>query len=290
MQKGYFAAAWDDIKNSPGWFSRMLRMGLLLLIPVFGIIVVYGYLYAWARDIAWNVHRPMPEKIFGNEDGKLYSRGFFIVVVVFVFSLIPSLFSCIPSFFSGLGTAGVYDATSSFAAAATAAAGLSLLLSLVTLVLYLAVIFFMWVGSMRVALYGTLSSGFQLGKIWSMIRYDFAGLLRIFGMNLLLGAILCVAVIFAILFGSLGVAAVVGTGIWGGYADDTTFIAVIAVVAVVLLLVFGLAGLFFEVFTLAMTSRALGYWTRQFEVSRWGGQDDPLPFESRAANGQSPQL
>ena len=81
MEKGYFSAAWGDITKSPGWFSKILRMGLLCLIPIFGLLVVYGYLYGWARDIAWNVHRPMPDKIFGNEDGNLYKRGFFILVI-----------------------------------------------------------------------------------------------------------------------------------------------------------------------------------------------------------------
>ena len=85
MEKGYFSAAWGDITKSPGWFSKILRMGLLCLIPIFGLLVVYGYLYGWARDIAWNVHRPMPDKIFGNEDGNLYKRGFFILVIGFVF-------------------------------------------------------------------------------------------------------------------------------------------------------------------------------------------------------------
>ncbi len=51
MEKGYFSAAWGDITKSPGWFSKILRLGLLNLIPIFGVIVTYGYLYGWARDI-----------------------------------------------------------------------------------------------------------------------------------------------------------------------------------------------------------------------------------------------
>lgn len=65
MEKGYFVAAWGDVTKSPGWALILLRLGLLCLVPVFGIVVVYGYLFSWARDIAWNVHRPLPRKIFG---------------------------------------------------------------------------------------------------------------------------------------------------------------------------------------------------------------------------------
>ena len=91
MEKGYFAAAWGDVAKSPGWASVVLRLGLLCLIPIFGVVVMYGYLFSWARDIAWNVHRPLPRKIFANEDGSLYRRGFFILVVALVFSLVPEL-------------------------------------------------------------------------------------------------------------------------------------------------------------------------------------------------------
>ena len=91
MEKGYFAAAWGDVTKSPGWASVVLRLGLLCLIPIFGVVVMYGYLFSWARDIAWNVHRPLPRKIFANEDGSLYRRGFFIFVVALVLSLVPEL-------------------------------------------------------------------------------------------------------------------------------------------------------------------------------------------------------
>ena len=91
MEKGYFAAAWGDVTKSPGWASVVLRLGLLCLIPIFGVVVMYGYLFSWARDIAWNVHRPLPRKIFANEDGSLYRRGFFIFVVALVFSFVPEL-------------------------------------------------------------------------------------------------------------------------------------------------------------------------------------------------------
>lgn len=62
MEKGYFAAAWGDVAKSPGWASVLLRLGLLCLVPVFGVVVMYGYLFSWARDIAWNVHRPLPKR------------------------------------------------------------------------------------------------------------------------------------------------------------------------------------------------------------------------------------
>ena len=49
----------------------------------------------------------------------------------------------------------------------------------------------------------------------------------------------------------------------------------------------GVLSILIGVFAIALTSvfvcmlviRAIGYWTMQFDVPRWGGQDDPMPFE-----------
>ena len=100
MEKGYFAAAWGDVTKSPGWASVVLRLGLLCLIPIFGVVVMYGYLFSWARDIAWNVHRPLPRKIFANEASISVAfsssllRWFFLS---FQSSLTCSL-ACLPAF------------------------------------------------------------------------------------------------------------------------------------------------------------------------------------------------
>lgn len=277
MEKGYFAAAWGDITKSPGWFSKIMRLGLLCLIPVFGLIVLYGYLYGWARDIAWNVHRPMPDKIFGNEDGKLYKRGFFILVIGFVFSLIPGLFNVITSMITGVSLFG-----SVYSHDLTPAVGgvfLGFLFSIAGLVLTFAVVFFVWVGSMRTSLYGTLSSGFQIGKIWAMLRYDFMGLLRIFGMYLLSSLIIGVALVVVFL-----ILVFVGILIAVPFIDSSSALAaVMVIVAILFFLLFIVACFAMSVFVTALVSRALGYWTRQFQVNLWGGQEDPMPFEREQA-------
>lgn len=288
MEKGYFAAAWGDVTRSPGWISKLMRLGLLTLVPVFGGIVLYGYLYAWARDIAWNVHRPLPERIFGNEDGNLYKRGFFIFVIAVVFSLVPMVFNGLASVFSGVSVVGI--GLGSFASldgvASSAGGGLfvGFLLNVVAFALSLAVTFFVWVGSMRCAVYGTLSSGFQLGKIWTMLRYDFAGLLRIFGMVLLCGLVIGVIVFVCVFL-------VVFVGAFAAFAFAATDLpgALAAIGVLLLIAVAVVAACFVNALVEALTARALGYWTRQFEVHLWGGQEDPLPFEQRAATAQATQ-
>ena len=84
MQTGYFSAAWNDVKSSQGWLGKMFLLGLIAFIPVFGPVVLLGYAFGWARDIAWGVHMPMPARIFGNEDGLLYRRGLIVLAICVV--------------------------------------------------------------------------------------------------------------------------------------------------------------------------------------------------------------
>lgn len=282
MEKGYFSAAWGDITKSPGWFSKILRLGLLNLIPIFGVIVTYGYLYGWARDIAWNVHRPMPDRIFGNEDGNLYKRGFFILVIGFVCSLIPGVFSVITSIVTGFSFVG-------FVSTSDASFGLGALLmgvifSLAGLVLTFAVVFFYWVGAMRCALYGTLSSGFQIGKIWAMMRYDFMGLLRIFGMSLICGCVVGIAtfIIFMLVM-------ILGTLFGVAFVRNEAQAVAFVLIFLLFILFVCVATFFISVLIAALVARALGYWTRQFQVNLWGGQEDPMPFELEQARQSQQQ-
>lgn len=274
MDKGYFATSWSDITRSPGWFPTLVRLGLVSLIPVFGMIVVYGYLYNWAREIAWNVHRPLPWRVFGNEDGMLYKRGFFILLIGFVFSLVPGVVYLAGSMISG-GMSLMSMAFSPYDPGYSSVGSLFLasLCSFVSLILGFAVSFFVWVGGMRTAIYGTLSAGFQVGKIWTMMRRDFMGLLRIFAISLICGFVvgtvftivgtICIALIFA----AFAVAV----------AGNSSLVPGLFFVLFVLALF--VVGWFAAIFVSALVIRSLGYWTRQFDVAQWGGQEDPLPFE-----------
>lgn len=272
MEKGYFAAAWGDVAKSPGWASVLLRLGLLRLVPVFGVVVMYGYLFSWARDIAWNVHRPLPKKIFANEDGSLYKRGFFIFVVGLVFSLVPE----IVNLFIGMSVGFSFGGTALYGSYVPALFGSMVWLagnSASVALSFFAALFF-WVGAIRVSLYGTLSSGFQIQKIWAMMKHDFIGLLRIVGMAILIAVTIAFSAIVLALFFAL----ICSGLIWLMSSGSST-----SMVAAVLIVLLGAAFLALLLFASALQNalvfRALGYWTRQFDVSLWSGQDDPMPFE-----------
>ncbi|MGN0262366.1 MAG: DUF4013 domain-containing protein [Eggerthellaceae bacterium] len=269
MQQGYYSTAWSDIKNSPGWFAKVCLLGLINFIPVFGSMVCYGYSYGWARDIAWNVHQPMPARLLGNEDGKLYSRGFFTLVIF----LVASLVSVIP---------GIIIGDSGFS---------SLVVSLLSLFLCM----FAAIGVMRMAIYGRISAGFQVKKMWAMMTHDFNGLLRILGMVIL--ASLVIGFAFGIGFALLAVLFVVfcmlavGGDIsmylfYDSASIDPSAIGAFAPAAIVcLILVLGLLYITScaSCWLTLLQARAMGYWTRQFDVASWRGQNDPMPFEAEDA-------
>lgn len=301
MQAGYFNSAWHDIKNSPGWFGKVLLLALVGMIPIFGWIVVYGYVYGWARDMAWGVHAPLPGSVFGNEDGKLYRRGFFVLVIGIVCSLIPLIVDFAGSIVTGIGAGSFswFDRGGYLAFSLGISSGLvGLAFFVVSVAAYFFATFFAWVGSMRMSIYGRLSAGFQFGKMWAMIRHDFGGILRIFGMSILLvaafSAVAFVLVMVVILAGAMvGIVATGGgLGVYAGYLDGmaTGMALVVASLVLAATLLGYYVALAASVFVEMMTARALGYWTRQFDVPAWRGQDDPMPFElaGPAGGGRPP--
>lgn len=302
VQIEYYKTAWGDIKNSPGWFAKLCVLSLVGMIPIFGSIVIEGYLYGWAREVAWGVREPLPAKVFGNEDGKLYRRGWFIFVLGLVLGLVPMV---IVNMGSGMQQSAMYGLMDNPQAGAGAMLSIGALIYFVGLVLSLAIGIICWVGSMRIAIYDRLSSGFQLGVIWKMIRHDTNGILRIFGMSLIVGFItgiiltivLTVLIMIVLLAGVSGLSSAGYTAESLEYMTDVQayqmlaqfvvsagFLGVLCVLAA--LFVGGLATNFVEM----LVARAIGYWTMQFDVPHWRGQDDPLPFEIAASSMADPYM
>ncbi|MGI6591054.1 MAG: DUF4013 domain-containing protein [Eggerthellaceae bacterium] len=272
MTKGYYRAAWNDIKNSEGWFGKSCLLGLILFIPVFGIMVVDGYLLGWSREIAWNLNRPLPKKIFGNEDGKLYRRGWFSFVIGLVMSIVPLIIYIIAMAVSGDDSSGLN----------VGAAILMILCVLATILFEMAA----WVGDMRMTLYDSLGAGLGFKQIWKMMDHDFPGLLRIFCIELVLSIIICL-IVFVVFFLVFFIAIMSAFGILSGSGDLMTGAGAAELVMIVLtflplFLIMMYVMNVATVFVAMVVFRAMGYWTRNFQVDKWGDRNAPLPFETQA--------
>ncbi|MCL1797985.1 MAG: DUF4013 domain-containing protein [Eggerthellaceae bacterium] len=279
MQIEYFKTAFNDIKSTPYWIGKLCLLTLVSFIPIFGTIVVGGYLYGWARDVAWGINAPMPKQIFGNEDGKLYERGFYILLLSWVLSFIPLMIYyaliVIPSL--GLSAADPYAIDTGALAAVSI---FSLLINLVYIAVTIFVSFFIWVGSMRISIYGQLSPGFQLKKIWAMIRKDPKGIFKILGMSILIGFIIGFIATIIVVIGIVLVAAAMGLTL-AGIGADPGYVVGYFLGMIVFLLVFMFPIMVLAMWLQALVARALGYWTWQFNVPLWRGKDDPMPFEQQ---------
>ena len=69
-----FGKAFGYVFEDEGWVSKVLIGGLVALIPIIGSLVVSGYSYKIAQNVARGAARPLPE---WNEFGDALARGFF---------------------------------------------------------------------------------------------------------------------------------------------------------------------------------------------------------------------
>lgn len=113
-----------------------------------------------------------------------------------------------------------------------------------------------------------------------MIRYRFSGLLRISGILLVLVCaigVLCMVYILGV--GLLGAVYSAATLLGGGQVDWNRVASGIMPVAMAVLPLLVFAAAVLHTFAHLIIARSLGYWTAQFDVPHWRGQDDPMPFE-----------
>ena len=289
QQIKYFSSAMNDITHSRGWFGKICLLGLILLIPIFGVMVVRGYLYGWARQIAWRVHEPMPAKIFGNEDGRLYRRGFHLLVFDLALALAVYLLLFLIGLIPGLASVQEYLSYGGVTLYTTSYSPIFILIYIVIIIVQM---FISWIGSMRISIYGRLSTGFQLNKSWAMYKRLPGGIWRIFGMQLLVGLIIGIAlsIVFSIVLVSiiLGSMSAVAGSILNLQSLDTqalysvlyTLILSLGPAMLIAILALIYVCLVASVFIEMLTARALGYWTMQLDVPYWRGPSDPLPFEN----------
>jgi hypothetical protein len=165
------------------------------------------------------------------------------------------------------------------------------LLSLAGSVVALAIMLYQWVGSMRISIYGRISAGFQVNKVLAMIKKDPKGIFKIFGMSLLVGFL--IGLVISVLFAVAALVAIVPLAgmlseIDGGSAGSA-FGALAVMMGVLLVLLY--LSMVLCMWLMALIARALGYWTSQFNVPAWQGQEAPMPFELEQASypAQHPQ-
>jgi small-conductance mechanosensitive channel len=76
--------AFGFVTQDERWVTKVLIGGLVFLIPLIGQIVVMGYSYQVAKNVAAGVERPLPE---WSDFGDMLARGFMAWVIQLVYTL-----------------------------------------------------------------------------------------------------------------------------------------------------------------------------------------------------------
>lgn len=284
QQPRYFYDSWHDITSSPGWFVIILKLALVSLIPVFGAIVVYGYLYTWARERAWGINQPMPRRIFENKDGKLYSRGGLIFIISLIVAAITSFILNVDMLASvtrisqmlAYSPQSLSDPNVIFSMLPLYLAPHSGLFGMVVSVILTIV---GWIMSMRVAIYDSFNAGFRLDKVWKMLTHNILGILKVWLMSIIVTVV--VTIVGLVIAGLIVIIPMAACFAMSGATVNAAIAAILLIIPLLLLAVY--VALVLSSIETALVIRALGYWTETFNVPEWGSYADPLPFEKGEA-------
>lgn len=314
MSGKYWKTCSKDITSSEGWFKKIMLLGLLSFVPVFGAMTLNGYAYEWAHKAAWGVRGPLPKKIYGRTGSKMLRWGWFAFALGIIISLIPGIISAIGTalFDGGLGVSvwdyGYYAHHAGYSAGSGILLAVGGLLIVVGMLASFVACVVTWVSCMRMTVYDKFGAGMQLGKVFKMIGHDFGGIARIFGMYLLtslvigiiyavaVGIIVFVVVLLMLGFGLSTGAAYGGSGMGGAQVTalvvQMVLMALLVAFPLVLVVVYALFVM--NAWQTLLIARAVGYWTAQFDIAHWGRKEDPMPFEvdpsaGAASTPQAPQ-
>ncbi len=178
-----FSYVFDDDE----WLTVILLGGLFLMVPIFGQIVLVGFLFETVRNVAAGNSRPLPK---WNHLGETFSLGLpgFLIQIVYALPIIllSSVFGCLLLF----GTVMLRQQASVVGSAIM----LTFLCILPLLSLAGMLIQPLTLGAMvRYIQTGSLGAALRVGAVVDLLRGDLSGWL-----------LLCLLQIFCMLVGGLG--------------------------------------------------------------------------------------
>lgn len=253
--KGCMGAAWEDIKATPGYVSKLLVLGLIMCVPILNFVVA-GYLLHWSREVPFGGKTPMPAKYV---TGKNFEFGFYAFVIALVVSLVTGIVGMVFGVIPLLG-------------------GL----------LYLAVMVVGTVAAnlmqMRMIMGCTIGDGFNVKDAWNMAKRNWGQLLLVtlvpgIAAGLIVTVVTTVVVLFAVLVAMGGAApslmAVSATSD-PSFAEVMSIIGAIAGPTLIAALIAYVLACFAEAAAQTVTVRGLGHWVARY-APEWTALAAPVP-------------
>lgn len=259
--KEYISRSWQMLTHDKGWYKPFLVMPLAQLVPIAGPLGVWGYRYEWARLSAWGIETyPKQGKV---KVGACIRSGWRVFVAELGYLVALMLITLA---IGGRDAGTLADLLWGYVA---------------TLAVTIAA-----VAALRATIYQKASAGYQLDRIWDMLKRDFASLaLMAFAQFLWTLLTEGFVALFAILFALpsavqlLSLLSYSATGAQAAYLIS----AFMAQYAPWLVLVCYVASVLWCTFTTIIVN-ALGLWMAQFDVPAWKSSKDPLPADAPEAS------
>lgn len=261
---GYWSRSYGLLTRDQGWFKPLLVLAAARMVPIIGPFGADGYALEWARLTSWGVDSSPKQK---NVDiGACIGSGARAFVVALGYGLIIALMSLVFRTIFGVALGGLFN-----------------------IVLGAVCGVFVTIAKLRATIYQTIGAGYQVNRIWDMVKRDSDGVLHIIGMSMILGLI--VGLVTVVLAGTVLAAnfasflsAVFEYEMYD-YMDEyylaSKFLSSLAG-SLPALMVMSYLFLIATSFTDLITTTAVGLWLRQFDVRNWGQSSDPLPGDETA--------
>ena len=235
-------AAWEDVKATPNYVSRLLVLGLIMCVPILNFVVA-GYLLFWAREVPFGGRSLLPEKIV---TGKNFEYGFYAFVLTLVVGLVGGIVGGIFGWIPLIGWI------------------VSIVVSLVT---YVAGI----IMEMRMIMGMSLGEGFNVKDIWEKGRRNWGQLLLVtlVPMAIVIGiAIVLSIVVFSVLFlcvmGAVPTIAAIGSAADPSFAQIMSLIGALAGPVILCSLVLYVVLSIVETFAEAVAIRGCAHWVARY--------------------------
>ncbi len=242
--------AWADFKTSPGHWSMPAKLALLQLVPVAGVVAATGYIQQWGAEQAFGRREPLPTRIV--RPGVL-EAGFNAVLTSCV---LGAVMFCINFVLDGL-TGG--EGAGEFISIA-----LGLLVSPLFAIM-----------TLRSAICWRVKPGLSVSRAWKMLTTQgktgplFTAVLV---PSLIMGVIVGVAafVLVSIVTMRLSASMAAYSMVYDYYYGDL-YVVLLNELPVILfnIVVFVLIFLFFANVAGLVSTRAVGYWMRDFAPETW---------------------
>ena len=265
----YFSHSWELLTRDKGWIKPILVLAVAMFVPIVGPLAVLGYAYEWARLSAWNVDAAPKQR--GVNIGGCLAAGWRVFVVILVWMLL-------------------WGVATSIVTAIIAALRIRLLSSLLSVALSVAQLFLslvVMVAALRAVIYGKISAGLSLSRVFEMVSRDSAGLFKNIAITLVttlvVGGICVVGGLVLISFVMPDIVKLVYEVEYlsaTSASDPSDLIAIVGSILRTFLpagVLMFYVSLVFSVAGNLLLTNSIGLWMRQFNVGSWGGPGDPLP-------------